>query len=160
MQNKRVQRTRHKVSGPLTRDVRQKNMKTTSALLSALVAVVFISSTTYADTNDITITSVAHSNGTLYMSITAPPFQPLTMDYSYDLLTWMPLQLITNEVGGVSRVGFVSNDGHADITHTLSSSETKAYYRVIEWDLTDPLKSNAESRTRGSRVPSTRCRVP
>ena len=90
---------------------------------------------TRADTNYITITSAIRSNDTVILNITHPLYQPVTMDWSRDLITWSPLDLITNEIGGVTRTGFISPDGHAEITHTISPSEPYVFFRAIPWDL-------------------------
>ena len=137
--NKALHRTAHKVRRPVNADVRQKKMKIFTAMVLAIISTGYLAGTSYADTNYITITSATHSNGSLYISITCPPSQLLTMDWSHDLQTWSPLYLITNEVGGISRVGFVGLDGHAEITHTISPSESNAFFRAIPWDLSEPL---------------------
>ena len=114
-------------------------MKFYTAILSTLIAMGSLPPFTYAETNYITIISATRSNDTFILSITHPLYQPVTMDWSRDLITWSPLDLITNEAGGVSRIGFISPDGHAEITHTMSPSEPNAFFRAIPWDLSEVL---------------------
>ena len=114
-------------------------MKISIAILSALFVTGSLMPSTHADTNYITITSAIRSNDTFILYITHPLYQPVTMDWSRDLITWSPLDLITNEIGEVTRTGFISPDGQAEITHTISPSEPNVFFRAIPWDLTEIL---------------------
>ena len=106
------------------------------ALLTAFATVRQGSAQT--ESNDISLTAIVITNGSsISMGVSAPPGDYIAMEWSLDLATWQPYEWIfvgpTNTYN-MRPIFVVSEDGNAAISVSLTSGETRKYYRATRWE--------------------------
>jgi hypothetical protein len=90
-----------------------------------------------AETN-VYFTSITRSNSTINMVISAPPSEPIIVDWSADLAEWDPYFYFIDDNGLTGRVVFVSSsEGFVNISAPTSSTESPCFFRATLMDFPD-----------------------
>ena len=90
------------------------------------------------ESNDISLTTIVITNGSsISMGVSAPPGDYIAMEWSLDLATWHPYEWVfvgpTNTYN-MRPIFVVSEDGNAVISVSLTSEDTRKYYRATRWE--------------------------
>ena len=92
---------------------------------------------TLAATNDVNITSFSYTNGTIHMTVSAPPNEGIALYWSADFSEWEPLDIFvdpwTGETGRV--IWVVSGEGSVNVTRSISPDTSNIFFRTSLVDI-------------------------